>query len=56
LRLHCAIFVEIVSENEGAHGAITECTVQKIGNTINKTIDRQSHTVRLFILPFPVVT
>jgi hypothetical protein len=56
LRMHCAVFVEIIHENEGAHGAITECTVQKIGKTINKTIDRQSRTVRLFILPSSVAT
>jgi hypothetical protein len=54
LPLHCAIFVEIVSENEEARVAMTECNVQKIGKTINKTIDRQSRTVRLFILPSSV--
>jgi hypothetical protein len=51
LRLQCAIFFEIVGENEGAHVAMTERNVQKIGKTIIKTTDHQSRNVRLFILP-----
>jgi hypothetical protein len=54
LHLQCAIFVKIVSEIEGAHIAMTERNVQKIGKTPNKTTDRQSRNVRLFILPSPV--
>jgi hypothetical protein len=56
VRLHCAIFVEIIRENAGAHLAMTGCKVRKIGKTINKTIDRQGRTVRLFILPSTVAT
>jgi hypothetical protein len=54
LVLQCAIFVEIIRENAGAHIAMTGCNVRKIGNNPNKTTNRQSRNVRLFILPSTV--
>jgi hypothetical protein len=51
LRLQCVVLAEIVRKNEGAHIAMTGRDVQNIGKTTNKTTDRQSRNVRLFILP-----